>query len=168
MSVTWTPKKNCPQNVKDLRKALLKNMQGAKGAKLISKKFNKDHLFPGHSNNPAVLLASLRSTKLSTLISSEIVQKAEAEVKNWVNNVPDAKFTLNKKTGTWTVSKTGSAVGATAAYKLATVDLAARKKMDADDLVKKARKWVKFSKKVPSVACHFDNNGMPQIYHLNF
>ena len=92
MSVTWKPKKDCPQNVKDLRKALLKNMQGKKGAKLVSKKFDKDHLFAGHSKNPAVLLASLRTTSLSTLISTEIIQKAEAEVKNWVNNVPDSKL----------------------------------------------------------------------------
>ena len=57
---------------------------------------------------------------------------------------------------------------ATTSYKFATVKLAELKAMNADDRIKKSRKWLTESLKTPKIACVFDTDGTPQIYHLDF
>lgn len=56
----------------------------------------------------------------------------------------------------------------TKAYDFVTLDLEALKKMNRDDRRKKSRKYMKFSKKTPKLACQFALDGTPQIYHLDF
>lgn len=154
-------------DVAALRAQLIKNVGSKTGAALISSKFSKDHLFPGHTKKPEVLLASLRSTRLSTLISAEIVANAQKEVKNWIKKAPAGCFQRSAQ-GEWTVQTRNNTCAATGAYKIATVDLAARRGMDKDDLAKKARKWMTIGTKVPQVACTLGADGVPQIYHLDF
>lgn len=154
-------------DVAALRAQLLKNIQSKTGNALISTKFSKDHLFPGHSKRPEVLLANLRTTKLSTLISAEIVSNAKKEVTNWIKKAPDGCFRRSSQ-GEWTVQSRNNTCNATSAYKIATVDLAERRKLDKDDLISKQRKWVKIGTKTPKVACSLGADGVPQIYHLDF
>lgn len=169
MPLTWTPKKDCPQDVPALRVALKALAKKNKG-KLISQKFKKDHLFVGHTDGDpkklAAALAKLRSLPFSTLMTGDLAASALAEVVNWIDNVPDQAFTL--RDGTWTVSNRNTAVGATKAYKFSTVDFDELKGMNKDDVVKKSRKWLTESRKTPSVACQFGSDGTPEIYHLDY
>lgn len=169
MPLAWTPSSDCPQNVDDLRVALKALAKKNKG-KLISEKFKTDHLFVGHTDGDpkklAAALARLRNLERSTLMTGDLTGSALAEVNNWIESVPGNVFTLNG--GTWTVSNRGTTVPATKAYKFSTVDLDELRGMDGDDVVKKARKWLKESLKRPAVACQFAADGTPQIYHLDY
>ncbi len=81
--------------------------------------------------------------------------------------VDDKKLTL--KDSTWTISTKDSTVPAANHYDFVTVDLEAFKGMDGDDVVKKSRKWLTSSQsKQPAVACQFDDDGTPVIYHLDY
>jgi hypothetical protein len=169
MPFTWTPPTGkCPKDVKALREAL-KVKAKAKSGDLISDKFKKDHVYSGHSGpvtNLGATLAKLRELPLSTLMISSMSGTALKEVLNWIDKAPDNIFTL--RGGTWTIANRGGAVDATASYKFATVDLEALKAMNADDRVKKSRKWLTESMKTPKIACVFDDDGTPQIYHLDY
>jgi hypothetical protein len=170
MPFTWTPEAGkCPKDVDALKITMAALVRVKSGKKLLSDKFTKDHIFAGHSGPVTSLgaqLAKLRELPMSTIMITSMDATAQKEVLNWVTHVPDTALTLNE--GTWTVSNRGSAVPATASYKFATVDLDALKGMNRDDIVSKSRKWLKESLKTPHVACVFDTDGTPIIYHLDF
>jgi len=171
MSRTWKPPKNkCPTSVDDLRDALSALAKKRKGLKLVDEKYKKDHLFLGHTKGDikklAAALAKLRVGGLSTLMVSPMDTTAQAEVLNWIKQVPARLLTFSN--GIWTINTNGSAVGAVKTYKFATVDLAELKAMNKDDVVKKSRKWCTLSTKKPKVACQFDSDGTPVIYHLDY
>lgn len=172
MSWTWKPAKNTPRTVRELKTVLAALAKKRKGNKLISSKFTKDHLFPGHSGSVmtnAAALARFRTTPFSTLMSSDdILANARTEVLNWIVNVPNDKFTLHPDNKTWELSADNTTVAATKPYTYVTVDKDARARMNRDDLVKKSRNWLKVSKKIPAVACGLDDDGTPTIYHLNY
>jgi hypothetical protein len=168
-SKTWTPSKGGPTTVEELRKELEKLAKKKKGKALIDDKFTKDHIFAGHDGDIkklASMLAKLRSLPKSTLMISSMDAHSQAEVLNWIKKIPDGR--LNYAGGTWTIDTAASAVKAVNSYKFATVDLDALKAMNADDVVKKSRNWLKESTKTPEVACQFDHDGTPLIYHLNY
>ncbi len=171
VSTTFKPKKGCPDNIDDLRKALTALAKKKTGGKLIAQKFTKDHIFAGHNGDVKKLgahLAGLRSLPKSTLMITSMIPSAQAEVLNWIKNVPANKLTYNARAGSWTVSTSASSVSAAKSYKFATVDLKELKGMNADDVVKKSRKWMTVSNKTPKVACQFDSDGTPVIYHLDY
>lgn len=168
-SKTWTPDKECPTNIEDFRKALTVLAKKKKGKQLIADKFTRDHIYAGHEGNIQKLgtaLAKLRDLPYSTIMISSIDSNAQAEVLNWIKTSPAARFTYNA--GTWTILAPGSAVTAVNSYKFATVDLEELKAMNPDDRVKKSRKWLTVSLKTPEIACQFDDDGTPLIYHLNY
>ena len=170
MPKTWKPSKNCPKNHKDLRAFLTALAKKRTGNKLIATKYSKDHLFLGHTKGDikkiAADLAKLRGKPLSTLMVSPLASSAQAEVLNWIKNVPDSKLKFDR--GTWTIDTNGSTVKAASSYKYITVDIDAFRSMDKDDIVKKSRKWCTISTKTPKVACQFDADGTPMIYHLDY
>ena len=170
MAKTWKPKTKCPAEVKALRAALTVLAKKRTGGKLIDPKFARDHLFLGHTKGDvkkiATALARLRSVPVSTLMISSMIASAQKEVLNWINRVPANKLTL--RNGTWSISTTASTVTATASYKFITVDKEVLAGMNADDIVKKSRKWATISEKTPKVACQFDSDGTPMIYHLDY
>lgn len=170
MPFTWRPSKDCPQDHTELRAKLKELANKKSGNKLIDDKFITDHMFPGHVGEIAKIamaLARLRTTGLSTLVSNEITSKAKQEVLNWIDKVPDRALTLSN--GTWTISNRNSAVPAVNTYNYVTVDKEEYKKLDPDDKIKKSRKWLtSTSSGKPDVACVFDTDGTPVIYHLDF
>lgn len=171
VSTTYKPKKDCPDNIDDLRKALTALAKKKSGGKLISQKFTKDHIFSGHNGDLKKLgaqLAKLRNLAKSTIMITSMTSTAQAEVLNWIKNVPASKLTYNSKKKEWTISTSASSVSAAKSYKFATVDLDALKGMNGDDVVKKSRKWMKETSKTPKVACQFDGDGTPVIYHLDY
>lgn len=168
-STTWNAGKDGPKTVDELRKTLETLAKKKKGKALIDAKFTKDHIFAGHAGDPkkiAALLAGYRGRALSTLMVSSMDADAQAEVLNWIKKVPAARLTYAN--GTWTVATNGTTVDATKAYKFATVDTDALKGMNKDDIEKKSRNWLKESQKTPKVACQFDTDGTPLIYHLDY
>ena len=169
-SATWKPAKNGPTTVEELRKHLTALAKKRTGGKLIATKFAKDHLFLGHTKGDeikiAAQLASLRSVPLSTLMISSMTASAQAEVLNWIAKVPAGKLTFSN--GTWTISNVGSTVPAAGSYKFRTV-IMDPSQMNRDDIKKKSRKWItNTSIKTPKVACRFDIDGTPMIYHLEY
>lgn len=165
-STTWACGANGPQTVPELRVAMAKLVKSKNGKKLISEKFENDHMFPGHSKNPAVKLASVRGTKKSTYVGDSIVANAQKEVANWIKNFSAACMTYNN--GTWTVANAGNTVKSNNMYTFTTVDFDERKKLDSDDVKKKSRKWLSDVTVKPKVACRFDSDGTPLIYHLDY
>ena len=168
---TWTPSGKCPKDVKALKAEMTTLAKKKKGKALIDNKFSRDHLFLGHTKGDvgkiAAALAKLRGKSYSTLMVGDMNAKAQAEVLNWIKNVDDKKLTL--KDSTWTISTKDSTVPAANHYDFVTVDLEAFKGMDGDDVVKKSRKWLTSSQsKQPAVACQFDDDGTPVIYHLDY
>lgn len=171
MPRTWRPTGNkCPTDIDGLREALTALAKKRTGLKLVDDKYKRDHLFLGHTKGDigklGAALAKLRDVPLSTLMISSMDTTAKAEVLNWIEKVPARMLTFAG--GTWTLNNRGSAVDAANTYKFATVDLAALKAMSRDDVVKKSRKWCKVSSKKPKVACQFDSDGTPLIYHLDY
>jgi hypothetical protein len=168
-SKTWTPEANCPTTMEDFKKALTALAKLRKGKKLISAKFTKDHIFAGHGGDVtklAAMLAKLRELPNSTIMISSLDATSQAEVLNWIKESPAARFAYSD--GTWTILAPGSAVEAANSYKFATVDLEELKGMNSDDVVKKSRNWLTVSQKTPKVACQFDDDGTPVIYHLDY
>jgi hypothetical protein len=166
---TWKIKPGGPTTVDALRTELTKLAKKSKGKDLISDKFTKDHVFAGHSGDVlklAAMLARFREKALSTIMISSMDTTSQAEVLNWIDNVPAGKLTFSN--GTWTVATSGTAVAAKHSYSFATVDFEAMKGMNADDIKKKSRNWLKESKKTPKVACQFGTDGTPLIYHLDY
>jgi len=140
-----------------------------KGKQLIADRFAKEHIFAGHAGSVeklSAMLAKYRDIAASTLLISSMDAGAQAEVLNWIQHVPAAGLTHNGTT--WTVANRGTAVPGAASYQWATVDIAAYKKMDDDDRIKKSRNWVTISQKTPKVACQFGADGTPVIYHLDY
>ena len=174
MPFTWTPPTGkCPKNVTDLKAALTVLAKKKTGKQLISKKFTDDHVFAGHTGNVTkmgAVLAGLREKPLSTLMTSLMDTNAQKEVLNWIKDVPTTVFTLNG--GTWTIANHGGAVEAENSYNFATVDYEEYKTMKVKqpgDIVSKSRKWLTETQmKKPKVACVFDVDGTPIIYHLDF
>ncbi len=170
MPFTWTPAKGkCPKDVPALKIALKALAKSKSSPALISEKFKTDHEFVGHEGQLQKLgarLAKLRELPKSTIMISSFAATAQAEVQNWIDDVPATVFTLAN--GTWTVANHGGAVPATKSYKFATIDLVALKGMNSDDVVKKSRKWMTESMKTPKIACVFGADGAPQIYHLDY
>lgn len=167
----WKPKKNCPPDIDKLRTELTALAKKKSGGKLISAKYTKDHIFAGHNGDIAKLaahLAKLRALPMSTLMITSMTGNAQAEVINWIKKVPARSLTYSASAKSWTISNRGSAVDAVNTYKFATVDLDALKAMNKDDVVKKSRKWLKVSQKKPKIACLFESDGTPVIYHLDY
>lgn len=168
-SDSWNCGEDGPTTVEELRTALTALAKKKSGAKLISDKFEDDHIFAGHTGDPkkiALLLARLRGKPASSYLTGSIRETAQKEVLNWIDSVPAAKLSYAK--GVWSVSRKGTAVQASQAYKFMTVELDEFKGMDPDDVVKKSRKWLTESNKKPKVACLFTSDGTPAIYHLDF
>jgi hypothetical protein len=168
-SKTWTPAKDCPTNIEGLREALTALAKKKKGKQLIADKFTRDHIYAGHEGSLeklAAALAKLRDLAASTIMISSMDGTAQQEVLNWIKNSPAARFGYGD--GTWTILGAGSAVDAANSYKFATVDLDELKAMNPDDRIKKSRKWLTITQKTPQVACQFDDDGTPLIYHLNY
>jgi len=169
MAKTWKPARGCPADVNALRDALKALAKKRTGKKLIDDKFSKDHLFLGHTKGDvgkiALALAKLRTVPLSTLMVSSLDASAQKEVLNWIAKVPSNKFSL--RNSVWTIN-IPSAVSGAGSYKFATVDKDAFAGMNKDDRVKKSRNWLKISTKTPKVACQFDKDGTPLIYHLDY
>ena len=169
MPSNWNIGTNGPTTVDALRAVMRSKVEKKKANDFISTKFDKDHIFNGHTGSDMEVarhLASLRGSALSTLISKSIIASARKEVLNWIDNIL-AQY-LNFNTNVWTISTVGSTVPSVQTYKIATVDLDQYKALNKDDKVKKARKWLTTTTKQVGVACHFDADGMPQIYHLNY
>ncbi|MCE3605084.1 hypothetical protein LXA47_15895 [Massilia sp. P8910] len=166
---TWTSGSNGPKTVEELRKAMAKAAGSKSGKDLISTKFTDDHIFIGHSGDAKTLsikLAKLRERPLSTLLISSMDASAQREVLNWIANVPAARLTYQH--GVWTIANAGTTVQAVNSYKWLTVDMDELENMNADDVDKKKRKWLKESTKTPQIACMFSPNGTPLIYHLDY
>ena len=166
---TWASGENGPQNHADLRKALHALVSKKTGKQLIDSKFTRDHIYAGHNGATeklAGMLASQRNLGLSTLLVSSMDASAKEEVKNWIDNIPDAMLTYQR--GVWTVNTQGSTVQAANSYKWVTVDAEEMKSLNADDRIKKSRKWLKESQKTPKIACQFAGDGTPVIYHLDY
>lgn len=169
MPATWHCGSNGPKTINELRKTLRDKIKGKNGQYLIANKFIKDHIFTGHTGDVQKLgqqLAKLRSLPKSTILLSPLTQTANREILNWIDKIPDNKLSLAGNT--WTISHIDSTVPMVNKYNLATVDLASLKQINRDDVKKKSRKWLKESKKTPKLACQFNPDGMPQIYHLDF
>jgi hypothetical protein len=165
----WNAGANGPKTVAELRTALTKKAKAKKGKALIADRFTREHIFAGHSGEPskmAAMLAKLRGIPASTLILSSMDQSAQAEVLNWIENVPAAGLARNGTT--WQIANRGTTVEGTLSYKWATVDWEAYQSINSDDRVKKARNWLKLSQKTPKVACQFGPDGTPVIYHLDY
>lgn len=168
-SKSWACGDKGPKTHKELRAELTKLAKKKKGKQLISAKFTKDHIYAGHNGDVtklAAALSKLREKSLSTIMITSMDSSAQAEVLNWIANVPDGKLKYNK--GTWTIDTAGSTVSAAGSYKFGTVDLEALRGMDKDDVVKKSRHWLTVSTKTPKVACQFESDGTPVIYHLDY
>ena len=170
-STTWTPKgPNVPETQEQLRQALTQLVMKRSGKALIDPKFTRDHIYPGHKGPLEKLAADLsryRGIGKSTLVLGSMDTRAREEVLNWVNKLPADAF--NFSNGTWTVANTNSVVPAVYLYDYVTVLADALKRMDRDDIVKKSRNWlITHDKKQSKVACQFDTDGTPVIYHLDF
>ena len=166
---SWTAGAKAPKNVAELRKYMIAQVKSAATSQLIDPKFTRDHIFAGHKGSTeklASMLANQRELSKSTLLISSMSAQAREEVLNWIARIPSSMLTLSH--GVWSVNTTNSAVPALNVYKWATVDLAALKGMNKDDVIKKSRKWLKESEKKPEIACQFGANGLPVIYHLNY
>lgn len=171
MADTWTPKgTDIPETVEQLRHALTELVLKRSGNALIDPKFMKDHVYPGHKGpieKMAADLSKYRGIGKSTLLLGSIHTRAREEVLNWVKTAPAAVFTYNN--GTWTVANRNSTVLAIYVYDYVTVDADELRRMNKDDVVKKSRKWLTPSQmKQPRIACQFDDDGTPLIYHLDF
>ena len=167
---TWNAGPTGPKTVTELRVKMTQLAKRKTGKALISDEFSRDHVFAGHAGSVADLakaLARLRTDRpLSTLLTTPMDANAQKEVLNWIEKVPDDRFT---RAGTvWTVAGARSTVPGVATYKWATVDLAAFKAMNTDDREKKSRNWLKETQKTPKVACWFSADGTPVIYHLDY
>lgn len=174
-SRTWTPAAGtAPGSIEELRKALTELAKKRKGKDLIAARFTKEHIFPGHGGSAvqaASMLAHLRgqanqNITASTFVTSSMDQKAQDEVLNWISKVSGNLLTFAD--GTWTIGIGNTTVDAVHTYNLATVDIAAMKAMNSSDRVSKSRKWLTEGMKRPRVACQFDEDGTPVIYHLDF
>lgn len=171
-STTWRPANGVATTIEALRATLTVLAENKTGQALIDDKFTKDHIYAGHQGpieKLAPALARLREKSPSTIIISSMNEWAQEEVLNWIENVPASKLTYFG--GVWTISTKDSTVKAVHQYKFATVDLKIWRHMKLkcpDDLIKKSREWLKESFKTPSVACQFDIDGTPKIYHLDF
>ena len=165
----WNAGADGPTTVDELRKKLTELAKKKKGKQLIADRFTKQHVFAGHAGDAqklSAMLAKLRDIPASTLLLSSMDQPAQAEVLNWIKNVPAAGLTRNGTT--WQVANHGTAVDGTVGYKWATVDWEAYKGMNDDDRVKKARNWLTISQKTPKIACQFGPDGTPVIFHLDY
>ena len=169
-SQSWTPSKNAPATVDQLRKTLTQLAQKRSGKALIDAKFTRDHVYPGHKGSLEHLatdLAKYRGIGKSSLVLGSIDTRTREEVLNWIKNVPDEVFTFDK--GTWTVAKTNSMVTTKYSYDFVTVHADKLRTMNKGDLRSKARHWMPISrKKQLGVACMFDTDGTPLIYHMEF
>lgn len=166
---TWKPAKGGIETIDALREELTKLAKKKKGKDLIDDKFTRDHIFAGHGGDVqklGIMLAKLRELPASTLMITSMDAHAQGEVLNWVDSIAANKLTYAG--GTWTLSTNGSTVPAANSYKFATVDLEELKKLRGDDIRKKSNKWLTVSTKTPKVACQFDDDGTPLIYHLDF
>lgn len=171
MSLTWKPKKNCPQTIDELRKALISLAANKAGKELIAAKFTRDHIYAGHKGSIedlAIRLSHIRGLPASTIMISSMDATAREEVINWIGKAPEAAFTLQN--GTWNLRPSGNTVQACHSYRFATVDAEELRNVNPDDRVKKCRKWLTESLKTPHVACRFDaeDTGLVQIFHLDY
>lgn len=165
----WNFGPNGPKTTTEFRQAMKDKIKTKNGKELISSKFTKDHIFAGHAGSDLMLatkLSKLRGIAKSTLLISSLDSHAKNEVLNWIDNIPDSK--LSHAGGTWTISTQNSSVAMVSSYKFVTVDMDQLSKMNRDDLVKKSRKYMKYTYKTPKLACQFSNEGIPQIYHLDY
>jgi len=166
-STTWKPPANGPTTIAALRTALTVLAKKKTGKALIDAKFTKDHIYAGHAGSLeklAAALAQLKEKSLSKIMIGSMDKTAQAEVLNWIRNVPPSKVTYSG--GKWTISTSGSSVTAANSYKFATVDLEALRGMKPDERIRKSRKWLTESSKTPKVACQFGSDGTPMIYQF--
>ncbi len=178
-SPVWHPQGDCvPKTLEELRPALKALAQKRKGKQLIADKFNKDHIFSGHRRLPLPQLASLLTkyrnqgnlnnpaVPRSTYLISLLDKNAQDEVLNWIARIATNMVTFNN--GRWTINTRNSAVTAMHTYEAATMDVADFKALNPQDRETKYRKWLTVGMKRPEIACQFDEDGTPLIYHFNF
>src|SRR6476659_764816 len=100
-TATWNAGADGPTTVDELRKKLTELAKKKKGKQLIADRFTKQHIFAGHAGDAqklSAMLAKLRDIPASTLLLSSMDQPAQAEVLNWIKNVPAAGLTRNGTT----------------------------------------------------------------------
>ncbi|MDQ1816758.1 hypothetical protein RBA41_25990 [Massilia sp. CCM 9210] len=171
-SRTWPCGEDGPKTVPELRKKMIELVKNKSSTKLIDVKFTRDHIFAGHKGDVlklAQMLAKQRELAKSTLMITSMQATAKAEILNWIAHIPDAMLTYQR--GVWTVNTQGSTVPALYSYKWVTVDLPELKRMmikQPGDIVKKCDNWMTESLKSPEIACQFDYDGTPLIYHLDY